>query len=113
MQDEKNSELDEVFAAYREATPAPEPSPDFLAQVWRRIEERRPAQWLDLIRVWSPRLAAASALTAGLLTYSTWITERAARVEAVANQTYVEALTADSLDEHDEALWTIAGNRRR
>jgi len=113
MQEERNRELDEVFAAYREATPAPEPAPDFLAQVWRRIELQRPAPWLDLIRLWSPRLAMTGALAAAVLTYSTSASKREARVEAVAEQAYVEALTADTLDEHDEALWTIAGNRRR
>lgn len=113
MQEEMNRELDEVFAAYRDATPTPEPSPDFLAQVWRKIEERRPSEWLDLIRIWSPRLAGAGVLAAALLTYSTYESQRIARAATIVEKTYVEALTSDTLDEHDEALWTMAGNRRR
>ncbi len=34
-------ELSDLFAAYREACPDPEPSPDFMPQLWRKIEARR------------------------------------------------------------------------
>jgi hypothetical protein len=34
-------ELDELFAAYREACPAPEPSANFMPELWQKIEARR------------------------------------------------------------------------
>jgi hypothetical protein len=33
--------LSSLFAAYREACPDPEPSQDFMPQLWRKIEARR------------------------------------------------------------------------
>jgi hypothetical protein len=34
-------QLDSLFRAYREACPAPEPKPEFMPQLWRRIEARQ------------------------------------------------------------------------
>jgi len=34
-------QLDALFRAYREACGAPEPQPDFMPQLWRRIEARQ------------------------------------------------------------------------
>ena len=40
--DEKlERQLDALFAAYREACPAPEPGPDFMPGLWRQLEARR------------------------------------------------------------------------
>ncbi|MGA2131387.1 MAG: hypothetical protein ABSH50_03655 [Bryobacteraceae bacterium] len=35
------NELDGLFRAYREACPDPEPSVNFMPELWRRIEERQ------------------------------------------------------------------------
>ena len=112
MSQENNRKLDRVFAAYREATSNIDSSPQFLAGVWRRIEEQRPVGWLNVLGIWSPRLAAAAVAAAALLTFSTWLDHAIQREQAVLESSYVEALTADSLDEHDEALWVLAGRRR-
>ncbi len=113
MRQELNRELDRLFAAYRDATSGLEASPEFLAGVWRKIEQRRPAAWLTALGLWSPRLAAVGALAAALLMLSSWPADRRQREAAIIERTYVEALIADSMDEHDEALWTLAGHRRR
>jgi hypothetical protein len=34
-------QLDALFRAYRDACPAPEPKPEFMPQLWRRIEARQ------------------------------------------------------------------------
>jgi len=111
MQRKSEHELDQLFAEYRDAIPELEPSPEFLANVWRRIDENRSSGWLTFLRQWAPRVAAAGALAAGLLTASVWIPAQRARHEAVLDHSYVEALTVDSLDEHDGALWIMAGDK--
>lgn len=39
--DEFNSELKELFAAYKESLPDPEPSAQFMPGLWQRIEARQ------------------------------------------------------------------------
>lgn len=39
--DDPEKRLAAIFAAYRDATPDPNPAPDFMPQLWRRIEARR------------------------------------------------------------------------
>lgn len=104
-------QLDQLFADYREAIPEIEPSPEFLANVWRKIEDNRASSWLSVLQQWAPRIAVAGGLGAALLTASVWIPAQRERQEAVLDQSYVEALTVDSLDEHDGALWIMAGDR--
>ena len=36
-----DEQLDGLFRAYREACPDPEPSPEFMPGVWKRIEARQ------------------------------------------------------------------------
>ena len=36
-----DDQLDALFRAYREACPAPDPQPDFMPKLWRRIEARQ------------------------------------------------------------------------
>lgn len=111
MQRNSEQELDRLFANYRSAIPELEPAPEFLASVWRRIEVHRSSSWLTILRPWAPRVAVAGALAAALLTASVWIPARQQRQEAVLDHGYLEALTVDSLDEHDSALWIMAGDR--
>jgi hypothetical protein len=111
MQGNREQELDQLLAAYRDSMPDLEPSPDFLAQVWRRIEANRPSLWAVVLQAWAPRMAMAGVLGAVLLTASVWIPERQAERDLLLDRSYIEILTVDSLDEHDGAQWIIAGNR--
>lgn len=113
MRQEDNRELDALFADYREATSDIEPSPEFLANVWRAIEQRRPSDWLVALGIWSPRVAAAGALAALALTLSTWSPRTAGGKATVIEHSYLEVLTSESMDEHDEALWILAGRLHR
>lgn len=107
-----DEELGRVFESYDRSVPEIDASPDFLPGVWRRIEERRSLGWLAPLQLWSPRLAAAGALAAALLVGSLWLSGRALIDSALLEESYVDALTADSMDEHDGSLWAQAGNRR-
>jgi len=109
----EEQELNELFARARAAYPDEiEPSPEFLAGVWARIEAVRPTDWLAVIERWSPRIAFAGIAAAALMTAAVWIPEQAERHAAAVESSYLEALAADSMDEHDGAMWVLAGLKR-
>ncbi|MDX2154526.1 MAG: hypothetical protein SFV54_27540 [Bryobacteraceae bacterium] len=56
--------LDGLFAAYREATPDPEPSPEFMPGLWQKIEARRSptVYWRRWANVFVTGALAASVL---------------------------------------------------
>ena len=110
--DEADRALDRTFAAYKAATPEFEPSTHFLSAIWERIEAARPAAWLAPLRLWGTRLAAAAAVAAILLSGYVKYTVASGDDIDVLNTTYADVLTADSLDEHDRALWVLAENSR-
>lgn len=109
---ESDRDLDRAFAAYRAATPEFEASPRFLAGIWERIEATRPVAWLAPLRLWGMRLAAAAAVVTILLSGYVKYTVATADDVDLLNTTYVDVLTADSLDEHDQAFWLLAENSR-
>ena len=110
--DESGQALDRAFTAYRAATPEIEPSPRFMAGIWERIEATRPVAWLAPLRLWGIRLAAAAAVVTILLSGYVKYTVATSNDIDVLNTTYADVLTADSLDEHDRALWVLAENSR-
>ncbi len=110
MKQNLERQLDELFAASRRAFPDFEPSGNFLADVWRRIDEQRQPSWMQLVLAWSPRVAVASAVLAVVLSFSTRVHKQRQLSEDLLNQSYVGALTVDSLDADDGAMWTLAGS---
>jgi hypothetical protein len=106
-------ELDALFAQARTAFPAEiEPSPEFLSGVWAKIEAARPTDWLAVIERWSPRVALAGLAAAVVMTVSVWAPKDARERALVLDQGYIEVLSADSMDEHDGAMWALAGLRK-
>jgi hypothetical protein len=86
--DKFEQELDTLFSRYRDACVVPEPSPQFMPQLWQRIEGRQTFQ-LDLRR-WAQgfvTLAAAASLAIAVL--QAWPSE------AFPANTYVEVLSAE------------------
>jgi anti-sigma-K factor RskA len=51
--DRMDDRLNSLLAEYRDACPDPEPSTNFLPQLWRRIEARRGATASLLLRRWA------------------------------------------------------------
>lgn len=99
-------DLDALFAAYRDACPAPEAGPDFMPRLWQAIEARRSMSYT--FGRWTRAFvtaAAAICLVLGLLQrtrstqpsfYSqTYIESLQAEVASAGSQTIVEALWAD------------------
>jgi hypothetical protein len=62
-------QYENVFRAYRHASPDPEPSPDFMPGLWRKIDARRRSrfQFLHLSRLFLSGAAAVWLLIAGVL----------------------------------------------
>lgn len=83
-------DLDELFQAYREACPDPEPGANFMPQLWQRIEARQTFSYF-LGRMASGFVTAAVALTLMMAAYL-YMPQSSG---PFYSQTYVEAL-ADS-----------------
>ena len=81
-------ELDELFAAYREACPAPEPSANFMPELWQKIEARRSVS-CSFSRLTQVFLTAAVAISLLLAILQTTTTTKTSPFYA---QSYVEAL---------------------
>jgi hypothetical protein len=97
------SRLDEVFAAYRAAIPDPEPSADFMPELWRRIEmRRRPAY--SLRRFARGFVTAAFALCFGMAVLS-WSPSNSSNASST---TYVDVLNSLD-DEQQQEVELIAG----
>ena len=85
----EDEQLNGLFAAYRKACPDPEPSPEFMPDVWSKIEARR-SFTLSLRRWTSAFVTAAAALSIGMAVYTDQPVE-----SPVYTTTYVDTLGAD------------------
>lgn len=111
MSDAGHDALDRLFAAYRRATSEVEASRNFLPELWARIDAQRTPEWLSPLKLWATRLTAASAAAAALMVASSLLPTNAEQPIDVLDASYEEVLTVDSMDEHDGALWILAGVR--
>ena len=95
MEDKRGEDkLDALWAEYRQACPDPEPSANFIPQVWQRIEARRRTS--SLLRRWTEACVMA-ALTLTLL-IAAFLIPRYQR-QPVYQSTYADVLAeADTLD---------------
>jgi len=92
-QPDLESELDRIFAAYREACPAPEPSPNFMPLLWEKIEARRSVSY-SFGRLTRAFITAAAAICLLLV-----VLQSTSRTQpAFYTQTYIEALAASASD---------------
>jgi hypothetical protein len=88
--------LDALFLAYREACPDPEASPDFMPKLWQKIEAREKVSVL-FGRLSRNLVTAALALTVMMALALSLMSFQS---RAYYNQTYVEVLAADHLQEN-------------
>jgi hypothetical protein len=87
-------ELDTLFAAYRLACPEPEPSPNFMPELWRKIEAGRSISY-SFTRLTQAFVTAAAAICLVLVILQTTLKTQ----PAYSTQTYVEALADASADD--------------
>jgi hypothetical protein len=88
--------LDALFAAYRAACPGPDPGPNFMPQLWQRIEARQSFSFF-LGRIASGFVTAAVALTLAMAVYL--YVPRS--TSAFYSESYVEALAAGHAENSD------------
>jgi len=95
------SKLATLWMRYREACPDPEPSPEFMPELWRRIEARREATLNVLFRRWV-EVCVITALALSLFV-TTLLAPRWQRLP-VYQSNYVDVLTAADFSEDVVAL---------
>lgn len=83
--------LASLWAKYREALPDPEPSPDFMPELWQRIEARRQATVSLLFRRWAEVCVLAAVALSLLVT--TLLIPHSQR-SPVYQSTYLDVLAA-------------------
>jgi hypothetical protein len=86
-----DSRLDGLFRTYREACPDPDPSPNFMPELWARIEAREVSTNLfgRMAKALVTAALASSVILGMLVSYQNY------QANAYFNQTFVDALTAD------------------
>jgi len=87
--------LNDLWVRYDEACGAPEPSPDFMPGVWRKIEARR--GFLFQFRSYARRMVATAAAFS-LLLLMLHFAPFASRLD-VYSMTYLDTLEADSAND--------------
>ena len=95
---EDEERLERLWEAYRMATPAPEPSVNFMPELWAKIDASRPVSWVDPLRWLVTRLAPILALLIVVMGLY-W---RTADVTTPAS--YVEVLAADLIAEAEDTI---------
>jgi|SRR5579883_947614 hypothetical protein len=90
--DERESRLDELFRAYAEACPNPEPSANFMPRIWAGIEAREASRNVfgRMARALVTAALATSAILALLVSMSS---------DRGFSGTFVQALTADNVSQ--------------
>lgn len=89
----QNVQLDEMFRAYRAACPDPDASPNFMPEMWARIEAREVStNWFGRVAKALVTAAIAATVILGLMTSSTSSRNQSS---SFFDATFVEALRAD------------------
>ena len=91
--------LDALFQAFRDACPAPEASPNFMPDLWQKIEARQTLSF-------SFGRMASAFVTAALAASLAWGIYLALPANSTYySQSYVEALAADRSPDTTEAVY--------
>ena len=99
----EEDKLERLWEAYRMATPAPEPSVNFMPELWAKIEASRPAMsWVGPLRHLVARLAPLMVVLIMMMGLYVW---NPRTTTDVAHGGYVEILAADLLEDQQPALW--------
>jgi hypothetical protein len=88
--EELESRLDDLFARYRRLTPDPDPSPNFMPQLWQKIESSQSV--LMSFRRWTQGLVATAATVCLLMVL--YLSSPMSQVSPVYTATYLDALSA-------------------
>jgi hypothetical protein len=112
MRDEEESNrLERLWEAYRQATPEPEASVNFMPQLWVRIATARQVSWaMPLARLAARLLPLAAAATLAMSAYIWSPRFNAGSTPSMALPSgYVDVLAGDMIDQQRHALYMTAG----
>lgn len=88
----KSEHLDQLFAAYRRACPDLDASPNFMPELWAKIEAREVStNWFGRVAKALVTAALAASVILGMMVSS------ANKPNAFFNATFVDALRADQM----------------
>ena len=99
--DRMKDRLDALWVEYREATPDPEASPNFMPQLWQKIEARRVGNTSIFRRLAQICVMAAVALA---LVIGAVLITRGNSDEAFYSGTYVDVLAAEHSNDYVNVL---------
>lgn len=92
MMDEKR--LEPLWEAYRQATPEPEPTVNFMPRLWARIEAAQPASWTVPFTWLASRLLPVAALLTLAMAIYVWSPRSTGN-----GLSYVDVLAADLFEQ--------------
>lgn len=97
-------QLEPMWASYKEACPAPEPSANFMPALWARIEAHRAAR-ISAFRRWT-QIWVTAAVALALLMTATMRPKAAPNTDrdAFYSGTYVDVLVADHATNYAQVL---------
>ena len=96
---EENRALDAMFRAYRDSIPDPEPSANFMPDLWRRIEERQRSVFF--LGRWARAFVTAAAVVTMAMAAYLYIPHGTSLFSV---ESYVEVLAAGHAQEASSAL---------
>jgi hypothetical protein len=86
------SRLDQLFLAYRQACPDPDATPNFMPELWAKIEAREAStNWFGRVAKTLVTAALAATVILGMMISS------ANKPNAFLNATFVDAVRADQM----------------
>lgn len=97
--EDHNAALNELFRAYRDACPDPDPSANFMPELWRRIEERQRSVFF--LGRWARAFVTAAAVLSLAMAAFLYIPQGQSSLFAV--ESYVDALAGHAPDTPDLA----------
>ena len=100
--DRMNDKLDGLWVEYRDACPDPEPGPDFMPQLWRKIEARRVEATSVFRRL--AQICVMATLTLTLLLSAVLLPRLQKNEDVFFTGTYVDVLAAEHNNDYVEAL---------
>jgi hypothetical protein len=95
-EDPNSDKLSGLLAAYRDACPDPEPSREFMPNLWSKIEARQVEKTTSIFRHLAQACVAA---TLAVVILTTVLTPSAPDDEILYSSTYADILAADHADQ--------------
>jgi hypothetical protein len=100
--DRMKDKLDALWVEYREAIPDPEAGPDFMPQLWKKIESRRVETTSVFRRL--AQICVMASVAMALVIGAVLLPRTATNDEVFYSGTYVDILAAEHSNDYVEAL---------